>query len=71
LATLDQALAEGSRVRLRFVESLRGPVGTALTTRLAARYDRGYSLSGFRVAAVTQKAGQWELLIRIDDMETH
>ena len=71
LAELDQALANGSRVRLRFSDAERGRVGAALADRLARRYDRGYALSGFRVSEVTHNADGWELLIRIDDMEMH
>ncbi|HRQ58634.1 MAG TPA: protein DpdJ [Azoarcus taiwanensis] len=69
LQELDEVLARASRVRLRFVDTERDQVGLALAERLAHRYDRGYALSGFRVAAVTRHNDGWELLIRIDDME--
>jgi hypothetical protein len=66
---LDRALAKVSRLRLRFGELARDRVAAALAGRLARRYDRGYALSGFRVAAVTHLGIGWEFLIRIDDME--
>ena len=48
----------------------RGSSRSALAERLAAKHDRGYVLSGFRVAGVTRTGRGWETLIRIDDMET-
>lgn len=69
LTELDKALAGVSRFRLRFDEATRGQVSSALAERLARRYDRGYALSGFRVAAVTRQSSCWDLLIQIDDME--
>ncbi|GAB3647294.1 protein DpdJ [Ramlibacter alkalitolerans] len=68
---LDRALAKVSRLRLRFGETARGEVGAVLAERLAHRYDRGYVLSGFRVAAVTRHGRGWEILLRVDDMEVH
>ena len=70
LSALDSALASRSRVRIRCDDSMRGQVGSALTERLAARHDRGYVLSAFRIAGVTRTGRGWETLIRIDDSET-
>jgi len=69
LVELDQALASGSRVRLRFSDAARDSVGAALAARLAQRYDRSFSLGTFRIAALVHNADGWELLIQIDDME--
>jgi hypothetical protein len=69
--TLDQALAKGNRLRLRFEDAARGRVSAALVERLAHHYDRGYVLSGFRVTEVTRHNGGWELLIWIEDMEVY
>jgi len=39
--------------------------------RLAQQYDRGYTLGGFRIAALTRHGSDWDLLVRMDDMEVH
>jgi hypothetical protein len=70
LVALDSALTSRSRVRIRCNDAMRGRVGVALAERLAAQHDRGYVLSGFRVAGVTRVGQRWETLIRIDDTET-
>ena len=70
LVALDAALASRSRVRIRCDDAMKPRVGSALAERLAAKHDRGYVLSGFRVAGVTRTGRGWETLIRIDDTET-
>ena len=64
---LDQMLAEGRRLRLRFDTEARDRVSSALAERLAQQYDRGYVLSNFRITAVRRRGDTWELLIRTDD----
>lgn len=70
LVALDAALTSRSRVRIRCDDAMKPRVGSALAERLAAKHDRGYVLSGFRVAGVTRTSRGWETLIRIDDTET-
>ena len=64
---LDELLAAGGRIRLRFDTVARDQVGSALAERLAQHYDRGYVLSNFRVTAVRRRGDTWELLIRTDN----
>lgn len=68
---LDLALATNTRLRLRFGDIQRTEVTAALVQRLASQYDRGYTLGGFFIASVTRHASDWEMLVRIDDMEVH
>lgn len=68
---LEEALGTVSRLRLRFSDADRDRVAIALSGLLARRYDRGYALSGFRIASLVRREGGWEILIRIDDMEVH
>lgn len=70
LPMLDDALATRSRFRIRCTEASRSSVGKALAERLAIRHDRGYVLAGFRVASVHRVGTRWEVLVRIDDLET-
>lgn len=70
LLALDDALATRSRLRIRCSEGTRSNVGRALAERLAVRHDRGYVLAGFRVAGVLRVGQDWDVLVRIDDMET-
>ncbi|MNR31529.1 hypothetical protein D3C85_1490450 [compost metagenome] len=58
-------------MRLRFGDIQRTEVTAALVQRLASQYDRGYTLGGFFIASVTRHASDWEMLVRIDDMEVH
>ena len=69
VADLDRALIDGSRIKLRFSSSKRSEVGSVLAARLSNRIDRGYSLSSFRISSVVCQADNWELLLRVDDME--
>lgn len=69
LGQLDSALIGRCRIRVRCGETDRDRVGAALVERLAKKHDRGYVLSGFRVAAVTKTRKGWETLIAVDDME--
>lgn len=71
LCRLDEALRGASRFRLRFGDGDRDRAARALTSLLARRFDRGYAMSGFRIASLVRREGGWEALIRIDDMEVH
>jgi hypothetical protein len=69
IASLDDALKSGHRIKLTFSDQLQSAVSATLTTRLARRIDRGYSLSVFRIASVSRHGRTWELMLRVDDME--
>lgn len=67
---LDEALKNGQRIKLTFSDQLQSTVSNALTSRLAQRIDRGYTLSTFRISSVSRQSNAWELMLRVDDMET-
>jgi hypothetical protein len=69
VSELDAALTSRSRFRVRCDDLTRDRVAAVLAERLAQKHDRGYALSGFRIAAVKRTGNRWETLIRIDDME--
>jgi hypothetical protein len=66
---LRKALESSERVRLQFTEGERDRVGKVLSEMLARRFDRGYLLSGFRIAGTRRQGRVWETLLRVDGLK--
>jgi hypothetical protein len=66
---LQTALASSERIRIRFNEDQRDRVSDVLCGLLARRFDRGYLLSGFRIAGTRRNDSGWETLLRVDGVK--
>ena len=69
-STLIDSLRKYSEIKLIFQPSLCNSVSSKVISLLSERYDREYTLSTFRIVSITRKTSGWELVIRVDDMES-